>query len=250
MSAPAFDGGEIIASLAKTMCVAQVRGSSVYFSTGVTYPSGVGVTIRIRQGRDGFAVSDDGYANTIAESMNALAPFHRLAPGVAGRSGIKFEKGEFFLYSAELDTLANAVSLVANTSARAMERVVASLEQPRIKKYRDLFDKKLRAAYGDQVSFGLEFKGATGKAWQFGAGVLQDGIITRLFELVSPSTHSVALANMKILDAKALFEAPLVTAALVDYDGTEPALRAILSSAGSFVISANDAVEKYRLSAA
>ena len=123
---------------------------------------------------------------------------------------------------------------------------VASLEQ----RHRDLFDKKLRAAYGDQVSFELEFKGATGKMWQFGAGLLQYGTVTRLFELVSPSTHSVALANMKILDAKALSEAPSVTAALVDYDGTEPALRSILSSAGSFVISASDAVETYRLSAA
>ena len=50
----------------------QVRGSSVFLSTGVTYPHGVGVTVRIRQGWDGYAVSDDGYANTIAESMNAL----------------------------------------------------------------------------------------------------------------------------------------------------------------------------------
>ena len=250
MSAPAFNGSEIIASLARTMCVGRVRGSSVFLSTGVTYPNGVGVTVRIHQGQNGLAVSDDGYANTIAETMGALATFHRVAPGVAGRSGIEFEKGEFHLYSVEMDTLANAVGLVANTSARALERVVASLEQPRIKKSRDLFDKKLRAAYGDQVTFDFEFTGATGRAWQFGAGVLQGGIITRLFELVSPTTQSVALANMKILDARALHDAPSITAALADYEGTEPALRAILSSAGSFVISANDDVENYRLNAA
>ena len=250
MSASAFDGSEILASLARTMFVGQVRGSSVFLSTGVTYPNGVGVTVRIQQRKGGFAVTDDGYANAIAESMGALSPFHRVAPGVAGRSGIKFEKGEFHLYSIEMDTLANAVGLVANTSARALERTVASLEQPRIRKSRDLFDKKLRAAYGDQVSFDFEFTGATGRTWQFGAGVLQGGMIMRLFELVSPSTQSVAIANMKILDVRAQYDAPSITAALVDYEGTEPALRSILSSTGSFVISANDDVEKYRLNAA
>jgi hypothetical protein len=96
----------------------------------------------------------------------------------------------------------------------------------------------------------LEYRGATGRIWAFDAGIERGGNIVRLFELVSPTTQAVAMANIKISDIQGVSDAPKVTAALVDYEGTEPALRSILSNAGGIVIAANDDVSKYRLSAA
>jgi hypothetical protein len=58
------------------------------------------------------------------------------------------------------------------------------------------------------------------------------------------------MANMKISDTQALPSPPIVTAALVDYERTDPTLRAILSAAGGLVIASNDDVSKYQLSAA
>jgi hypothetical protein len=139
---------------------------------------------------------------------------------------------------------------VANTSARAMERVIASLGQPRLKRSRALFDKRLRSAFGDKIKFDLEFRGATGRSWDFDVGVEEEGWIVRLFELVSPTTQAVATANMKISDTQALPSPPIVTVALVDYERTDPTLRSILSAAGGLVIAANDDVSKYQLSAA
>ena len=74
-------------------------------------------------------------------------------------------------------------------------------------------------------------------------------MITRLFELVSPTTQGVAIVNMKILDTRGLMRPPHVTAALTDYEATDPTLRAILSISGGTVISANDDVAAYRLHA-
>ena len=147
--------------------------SSMFVSTGVTYPNGVGAVVRIDRDRSGFVVSDDGYAGFTADTMNASRAFSKVAPGVAARSGVNFERGTIFLTNVASESLPVAIGLIANTSCRSIERVLAALEQPRIKRSRDLFDRRLRAAYGDKVSFDLEYKGATGHNWQFDAGVEQ-----------------------------------------------------------------------------
>jgi hypothetical protein len=239
----------IVAEISKALCSANVRNSSIFVSTPVAYPNGVGAMARIDRGRNGYTVSDDGYASVVAETMQASSALNRIAPGVADRSGISFERGTFLVNKIERSSLPVAVSLIANSSCRAIERVVASLEQPRIRRARDVFDRRLREAFGDNVKFNLEYRGATGRNWQFDAGVERDGMIVRLFELVSPTTQAVAMANMKIVDTVVLPEAPKVTAALADYEGTEPALRSILSNSGGTVIAAKDDISRYKLAA-
>jgi hypothetical protein len=128
-----------------------------------------------------------------------------------------------------------------------VERTIASIEKPKLRRSREVFDKRLREAFGDDVSFDVEYFGATGRRWDFNAGVSRAGIFERLFELVSPTIQAIGLANMKISDVRSLTDPPTVTAALIDYDKTEPALRSILSNAGGLVISASDDVQKYRL---
>jgi hypothetical protein len=241
---------EILGDLPRLICTVKMRNSSLLVSTGVSYPNGVGVVVRVDKERRGFVVSDDGYACRIAETMNAMSALNRVASGVAARSGIAYERGTFFLGDVDRESLPVAIDLIANSSSRSVERVLASLEQPRIRRSRDIFDKRLKEAYGDKVSFDLEYSGATGRNWRFDAGVEWEGAIIKLFELVSPTTQAVALANIKISDVQALPRPLDVVAALVDYERTDPALRSILSKAGSTVIAANDDVSKYLLNAA
>ena len=241
---------EILAELPNAMCFGRVENSSIFVSTGVSYPNGVGAVVRIDRDRRGFAVSDDGYACRIAETMNTLSSLNRIAPGVAARSGVSFEQGTFFVSEVERETLPVAVASIANSSCRSIERVIASLEQPRIKRSRDIFDRRLRAAFGENIKFDLEYRGATGRRWEFDAGLERHGEIVRLFELVQASTQAVAIANMKIADTRAVPDSPAVIAALADYEHTEPALRHILSNAGGTVIAASDDVSKYRMIAA
>jgi hypothetical protein len=241
---------EVVAELTRAPWVGRVRNLSAFVFPGILYSNGTGCTVRIDPSRKGFFVSDDGYASFIADTMNSVRGFNRIAAGVAARAGISFERGAFLLADVERAVLPVAVSAIANSSCRAIERLLASLEQPRIRRAREQFDKKLRDAFGDEVSFDVEYRGATGRNWEYEAGLSRRGLIVRLFALVSPTTQSVALANMKISDTVALPDAPKVTAALSDYERTEPTLRAILSNAGSTVIAANEDVSKYRLAAA
>jgi hypothetical protein len=241
---------QVLNELSKAIFRGRVRHSTLFVSTGVTYPNGVETAVRIDRNREGFVVSDDGYASRIAETMGAASTLSRLAPGVSARSGISFERGTFFLSDVSRESLPVAIGAVANSSSRSIERVLALIGQPRLRRSRELFDKRLREAFGKNIVFDLEFRGATGRNWEFDAGIERDGLIVRLFELVSPSTQAVAIANMKISDTRAVPEPPSVVAALVDYERTDPALRAILSSSGGTVIAANDDVSRYRLSAA
>lgn len=238
---------DVLADIPRVLFRIRERSRATFISTGVTYPNGTGVTVRVDRTHHNFVVSDDGYAAQIAETMGATNTLYRIAGGYAKQWGVAFEKGTFVIEDVSLDNLAVGISTVANTSARAMERVVAVLEQPKLRQSRVLFDKRLQDAFGQKVKFDLEFKGATGRPWEFDAGVVEGDRVVRLFELVSPSTQAVAIANMKISDTQSLDMPPHVTAALTDYDGTEPALRAILSHAGSTVIAASANVEMYRL---
>lgn len=237
----------VLSQIPKALFSVRERSSSAFVTTGVTYPNGVGVAVRVDLSPKNFIVSDDGYATRLAETMGAVPALNRIASGFVKRCGVAFERGTFFIADVAADNLAVAISTIANISARAMERVSAVMEQPRIKKSRALFNKRLEAAFGKKVRFDLEFKGATGKPWEFDAGVIENETIGRLYELVSPSTQAVAMANIKISDTQALLEAPHVTVALADYDATEPELRSILSAAGSTVIAASANVESYRI---
>jgi hypothetical protein len=241
----------VAGELAAAICSVRVRNSSAFLSTGVSYPNGTGAVIRIDPARRGnFFVSDDGYASFIANTMNAVHGFNRIAGEVAKRCGVSFDRGSFLLADIEQAVLPGAVGAVANASSRAVERLVASLEQPRIRRSRERFERKLRAAFGAEISFDVEQRGATGRDWEFDAGLTRRGQRVLLFALVSPATQAIAMANMKISDTLALPDAPKVMAALSDYEHTDPALRAILSNAGSTVIAANDDISKYRLAAA
>jgi hypothetical protein len=241
---------EIVAELTKAMCFGDVRNSSVFVSTGVSYANGAGCAVRIDQSRHGYFVSDDGYASFLAETMNSIRAFNKIATGVAQRGGIIFEKGTFLLEDVERGGLPAAVSAVANSSCRSMERLAASLEQPKVRRAKEQFYKKLVAAFAGDVSFDIEYPGATGRKWDYDAAVRRGKKIVGLFALVSPTTQAVAMANMKISDTVALAGSPKITAALSDYEHTEPALRSILSNAGSRVIAANDDISRYKLQAA
>ncbi len=233
--------------VAKALSRSRVRNSSVFVATPIVYPNGTGVAVKIDQGKDGYVITDDGYAEVIAEDMGALSAMHRVATGVALRAGLKYERGTFSIEGVERNVLHVAVASVANASAQAVERTLASVEKPRLTRSREVFDKRLKEAFGDAVSFDVEHLGATGRRWDFSAGVSYAGTFERLFELVSPSIQAVGIANMKISDVRSMTDPPTVTAALIDYDKTDPTLRSILSNAGSLVIAASDDVQKYRL---
>ena len=244
-----IDMRSIADDVARALSSARVRGSTAFVSTAVRYPNGTAVVVRIDEHPEGFFVSDDGYSALTAELMGALPTFNRLAGSVADRSGVEFDQRMFYVAGVPREGLVGASAYVANASSRAAERTIYALEHLKIKRSRDLFNNRLVEAYGSRVAFDVPIVGATGREWEYEAAVLEDKRITRLFALVSPAFTAIAAASLKITDTRSLTEAPQITAALSDYNRTEPALRSLLSAAADLVIAANDDAERYRLTA-
>lgn len=238
---------EIGQEIARSLSYSRVRGYSAYVATPLLYPNGSGVLVRIDEHPSGFHVSDNGAGAHLADMMGGLATYSRIAASVAERAGILFEERTFFAHVTDRDRLTAAATAVANATARAADRMAQSLEQFKSKRSRELFDERLRAAFGDAIAFDVTIRGGTGRPWDYDASV-QESDSLRLFTFVGPAFAAVATANIKIADTLALASPPAVTAVLADYGRTEPALRRILSDTGSIVIGASDSVESYRLS--
>ena len=220
MKTERIDMQVIADDVARALASARVRGASAFISTAVRYPNGSSVIVRLDEHPDGFFVSDDGYAAVLADMM-----------GVP-REG-----------------LSTCVSFIANASSRSVERTIYAQEHIKIKRSRDVFNNRLIEAYGDKVSFDVSVIGGTGRSWEYEAAIVEHKRIEKLFTLVSPAFNAVAAANLKISDTRTAAESPQITAALSDYDRTEPALRSLLSASADLVIAANDEAARYRLAA-
>lgn len=241
----------IAEEVARALTFARVRGRSAWVGTGVHYPNGTAVMIRIDQDPDGFFVTDDGQGAFAAETMGGSQQYAKAASQVAKRSGVQFDQRCLFSVHVPRNRLPGAVATVANASSRAVERAIYMLDRFRLERSKDVFGQRLRAAFGEDVRFGVSVHGATGRPYEFDAAVEGAGGVRRaLFEFVSPSFTAVAAANLKIGDARALADTPPIVVALADYDRTDESLRSILSGAANLVIPANDIPANYRMIAA
>lgn len=235
--------------VARALASARVRGASAFISTAVRYPNGSSVIVRLDEHPDGFFVSDDGYAAVLADMMGGLPTFTRIAHTIADRSSVSFDHRCFFVAGVPREGLSTCVSFIANASSRSVERTIYAQEHIKIKRSRDVFNNRLIEAYGDKVSFDVSVIGGTGRSWEYEAAIVEHKRIEKLFTLVSPAFNAVAAANLKISDTRTAAESPQITAALSDYDRTEPALRSLLSASADLVIAANDEAARYRLAA-
>jgi acyl-coenzyme A thioesterase PaaI-like protein len=203
------DMKELGEAVARSLTYSRLRGSSAFIGTPLLYPNGVGVVVRVDQDEArGFLVSDDGYAASIAETLGSLHIFNRLAATVAQRAGVQFEKRTMFVPHVRRDGVVGAVASIANASARAAERTALAVEQQRIKQSRELFDERLRQAFGGRIVFDVVYRGATGREWDFDAALEENGRVARLFALVGPAFSAVAAANLKLTDARTVAEPP------------------------------------------
>jgi hypothetical protein len=245
------DLATIAAEVARALTFSRVRGRSAYVGTGVHYPNGTTVMIRVDEDTEGFFVTDDGQGAFAAETMGGAQQYAKAAAQVAKRAGVQFDQRCFSTLRVRRNRLPGAVATVANASSRAVERAIYMLDRFKLERSKDLFGDRLRTAFGDAVRFGVPVHGATGRPYDFDAAVEGEGGFRRaLFEFVNPSFSAVAAANLKIGDVRALADTPPVVVALADYDRTDDTLRSILSATASLVIPANDVPERYRLIAA
>ncbi|WP_377838734.1 hypothetical protein [Bosea sp. UC22_33] len=185
-----------------------------------------------------FSVSDDGYASVSAELMGLEGSFGKVASGIASRAGIAIERKAFVLHQISREQLPGAVLAIASSSVRAVDHAIQAARTVKIKRSRETFNARVKRAFGDKAVFDATVRGAT-REWEFEAAIAAQYGFAGVISLVSPGHGAVASANMKLGDIRAMGSGTKAIAALVDYDGTEPAFRTILTSAADAVIPAS-----------
>lgn len=199
-------------------------------STPVTYPGGAHAVVRLDGMGDRWFVSDDGYAALEADLMGASTTFRRIAPHVAERAGIAFDQRALFVVEATREELAGAVVAIANASAEAVRRTAIRLEEIRYAASRSLFDERVEETFkGETIIRQPEIIGASGRSWEFSAGVEHQGNIVVLLDLVRPRPNAVYATVSKFTDVQPLDVRRKGAAILTDADRTDPHLVSLLS---------------------
>lgn len=234
--------------VARAVVHASASETSAYVAAGVTYPNGSAAVARIDRDGEAFFVSDDGNGALAAELMGASFAFSKLAPVVASRTGVGFDRGAFFVLRVERGQLPGAVIAVLSASARTVERSAYAVEHERIRRSRQMFEERVRTAFGEAVAFDVPVRGVTAE-WEFDALVRTEGGGLSIFEHVSPAYPSIASANLKLGDVRRLTIPPRTTVVLADYEGTKPEFRSILAATSDRVLSANATASAYQSAA-
>jgi hypothetical protein len=225
-----FSAKDAAAEIARALVSTRSTDKTAFVSTPVTYPSGAHVVVRLDGMNDRWFVSDDGYAAMEADLMNGTSSFRRIAPNVAEKAGIAFDQRALFVVEATRSELAGAVVAVANASSEAVRRTAIRIEEIRYSASRAIFDERIERVFRHQTIIRqAHLIGASGREWEFSAGIEQGGNIVYLLDLVSPRPTAVYATISKFTDVRPTDTTRKGAAILVDADRTDPHLVSLLS---------------------
>jgi hypothetical protein len=239
MSAAIFDAEAAAAEVARALVSTQTVQGRAYITTPITYPTGSHVIVRLDGMGDRWFVSDDGCGSLEAELMNAMATFRRVAPQVAERAGVAFDRRALFVVEATRSELSGAVVSVANATAEAVRRTAMRVEEIHYAASRALFDERVHATFRDETIIQQPtIAGISGRQWEFSAGIERSGAVIMLLDLVRPRPHAVYATVSKFIDVRPTNSNCKGAAILADVNRTDPHLVGLLSRVAGVAIPA------------
>jgi hypothetical protein len=225
-----YTAAEAAEEVARALVSTRSSEGTAFITTPVTYPSGAHSLVHIDGMNNRWFVSDDGYGAQEADLMGASTTFKRVARMVADRAGIGFDQKFLFVVEATRDELAGAVVAVANASAEAVRRTAMRVEELRYAASRALFDERIETTFrGSTIVRQPEILGASGRSWEFSAGIEREGNIIYLLDLVRPRPSAVYATISKFTDMQPVQQGRKGAAILTDYERTDPHLISLLS---------------------
>jgi len=230
--------------VARSLSSSSMYGNAIFISTAVNYPNGTSVVVRIDVNGEDFLVSDDGQGEFCTELFGGNRQFNTVAPLIAKSFYADFEHGMFFRLKVKRHQLPTAVSHIANASAMAVDRTLLALNKQKIKNNQDVFNARIREAFGEKAAFNISVQGRT-KEWDIAAAVINNSEVATVFDFVTPAHVSITTAYMKISDIAASIKRPRTAIVLSDYDKTDAAMRQILSTSADAVIPAKSDSAQY-----
>lgn len=245
MSVKMFNAEAAATEVAAALVSTHAANGASFVTTPVTYPSGAHAIVRLEGTGDLWFVSDDGNGSLEADLMNASLTYRRIAPLVAKRAGLGFDQQALFIVEATREELPGAVVAIANASAEAVRRTAIRVEELRYGASRALFDQRVQSTFrGQTIIRKPEIKGASGRTWEFSAGVEHHGNIIYLLDLVRPRPQAAYATISKFTDLEP--DASRKGAAiLTDIDRMDPHLIRLLSRVAGTAIPANAPLEEW-----
>jgi hypothetical protein len=221
-------------------------GEASYVNLPLIYPDGSSATVKICTVRNGFRVSDNGFAFRNMERIGAQRSFARTAASAAERSELFVDKRCIYV-DASADFLSAAICEVAMASWQATDRVFQRAGEEEGEELEEYLRERLAAIFPTQMAKTPTVQGASTHSWDFSAVVNAPAGIS-VFQAVGNHMASVNRASTSFLDLSNLTNPPHLIAVVKDKAAMEEKLL-LLSQAGSRVIEEAQPDEVYRRAA-
>jgi len=232
---------DIAAEVARSLVLVSGGREVARLSTPLLYPGGSMIGVELSRGRDGFLVTDAGSARREAGLMGGERAFARLAPTVAQRFGVRFDRNMIFDLDVREADLVVAVAAVANAAKTAVETTAEHLAASVHPDHRAMLLERLEHLFGSRSLLPeRRFRGAS-EEWEFDAALAVEGHLT-LFDVVSPHANSVSSATMKFLDVKDLGDAAPKRVAVLTSIKDTPRLKVLHRVAQTVELTAADEI--------
>ncbi|MQX37952.1 hypothetical protein [Roseospira navarrensis] len=195
--------------VARTLAVATHAPEGSFIKTPLMYPGGSAVVVMIAQAPGGrYLVSDMGQAQDEADLMCAAPTFAHVAPRVAERNGVAFDRRAFFVVEVMREQLVGAVATIAGCSQEAVQITALKIAEARTNDAADLLYRRLAHVFTPaRVARDAEIPGASTTRWHVTALVTVDGR-PAVYDPVSSHPTAIAAAVTKYFDLAQLDTPP------------------------------------------
>ena len=204
-----------------------------YVHLPLFYPSGAAVTISIEQIKDGFLVTDEGFAYREIELVGADRMFGRVARTASERFGVDANP-RMLSASADMGTLASAMADVAIASAWVAHSIVDRIsDRDENEIAQHLYGRLVHIFGTTKVEQKASIIGASSNGWEVSSLVHIDTRIA-VFDVVRNHHSAVFSTSTKFHDL-ALLSNPPVTVAVVKDKKAMGSYLGILAQAGHVI---------------
>ena len=200
---------ELAGQVARGLSKAGMLDGRAFIRTSVLFPSGATVVVVIEEeGGGNYRLTDLGQGRDEADLLGIAAAYNRQAQEIARFSGLRLDGGAMTLRDVNRDQLIAGTMVVANASARALERtMLRAAPRPEEGSIDRLVTRLTTLFPKAEVVREVEVRGASTHAWPVAAMVTTESG-RAVFDVVKPSPVSVVFASAKFHDFARLEDAP------------------------------------------